>query len=337
MRSLILLALAVVAVGVSYSDACSCMPTHPQTTYCNAEYGKEKKRIPVVNREFLKNCFSEERNWLTERLFFLLLLLFQLLSPKFYESLTSATIRLCTKWSSRRSTRWVGGGGGGFLIETAETLGIKKRNSFIELFLPGVCIANVEFYSVLLSDESQSIERALKRSSLHGKHRLTLRCAVKGRRSLYNNGKFRQDQFLQLHQGIFVRDDCGATWNRRCLQEGLRLWCDALLEAGSLRTGRRWMLVEPVERMPDTIWLVHPQSGNFQRRRKAHKVPLAKEQPVPQLYQQVAESCLRFCHFLPAFPPVLLLFIYLPPYTHTQISIVPTCMQLIHNRVQRVF
>lgn len=40
MRNFLLIALAVAVVGVSVSDACSCMPTHPQTTYCNAEFGK---------------------------------------------------------------------------------------------------------------------------------------------------------------------------------------------------------------------------------------------------------------------------------------------------------
>lgn len=58
MRNIILLALAVVAVGVSVSEACSCMPTHPQTSYCNAEYGKEVVVYSIYSYSFLEKYFE---------------------------------------------------------------------------------------------------------------------------------------------------------------------------------------------------------------------------------------------------------------------------------------
>lgn len=33
-------ALLLVLISSTETNACSCYPTHPQTSYCNSEYGK---------------------------------------------------------------------------------------------------------------------------------------------------------------------------------------------------------------------------------------------------------------------------------------------------------
>lgn len=61
--NLVLFALAFVVIFTAETFACSCMPSHPQTSYCNSDFGEFiLLKIKLIYGLFLIVCYSAYKN-----------------------------------------------------------------------------------------------------------------------------------------------------------------------------------------------------------------------------------------------------------------------------------